>query len=224
MRFFSTDICGNSLRPSGHCTMPASTIFEGLRPTRLSPLKRISPSATRFKPLMARKMVLLPAPLAPSSTTSSPWPTSRLTPSRARKLPYLTTTLSSCSIVTPQVSLDHLRIALDLGRRALGDLLAVVEHDDLVRKAHDHVHLVLDQADGQPVLDHLPDQLCQTCGLVGVDATCRFVQQHHGRLSRQRQRERDTLAFLLADVGDHPVCDVGQADEFQHFLGLFTAL
>ena len=35
-------------------------------------------------------------------------------------------------------------------RRALGDLLAVVEHGDLLRDAHDDLHVVLDEQDREP--------------------------------------------------------------------------
>src|SRR4030095_8993624 len=44
-----------------------------------------------------------------------------------------------------EVGLDHLGVSLDLGRRALGDARAVVEHGDPVGDPHDHLHLVLDE-------------------------------------------------------------------------------
>ena len=40
----------------------------------------------------------------------------------------------------------------DLVRRALGDLLAVVEDGDPVADAHDHPHVVLDEQDRQAEL------------------------------------------------------------------------
>ena len=39
--------------------------------------------------------------------------------------------------------------ALDLGGQALGDLLAVVQHGDVVGDLHDHAHVVLDEQDGE---------------------------------------------------------------------------
>src|SRR3712207_6973039 len=44
-------------------------------------------------------------------------------------------------------SLDHPRVAAHLGGRALGDLLAVVQHGDALRDLHDQAHVVLDQED-----------------------------------------------------------------------------
>ena len=43
-----------------------------------------------------------------------------------------------------------LRVAADLVRRALGDLLAVVQDRDPVADPHDHPHVVLDEQDRQP--------------------------------------------------------------------------
>ena len=45
----------------------------------------------------------------------------------------------------PEVGLDDARVVADLGGRALGDLAAEVEHDDLVGDRHDHRHVVLDE-------------------------------------------------------------------------------
>ena len=54
----------------------------------------------------------------------------------------------AASAGAPQVGLDDPRVALDLRRRALGDLLAEVEHGDAVGDAHDQAHVVLDQQHG----------------------------------------------------------------------------
>src|SRR5690606_4842173 len=131
-------ISGNSLRPSGHCTTPACTSADGRRPVTSSPFRVMLPAEGFSRPLMVLNKVVLPAPLAPSSTTSSPCPTVMDTLSRALKLSYLASTFSSFNILfTPQVSLDDHRIVLDLFRGSLGDLLAVVQHHDLVRQTHD---------------------------------------------------------------------------------------
>src|SRR4029453_8638881 len=56
----------------------------------------------------------------------------------------------------PEVGLDHALVLLDLLRRALSDLLAVVEHRHAVRNPHHHLHVVLDQeASGRPPLGSL---------------------------------------------------------------------
>ena len=45
--------------------------------------------------------------------------------------------------------------------RALGDLLAEVEHDDPVGDAHDQAHVVLDEQHGEPSVADLADQVHQ---------------------------------------------------------------
>src|SRR5215831_20951538 len=44
-----------------------------------------------------------------------------------------------------EISIDDLLILLDLGRDAVGDLAAVVEHHHAVGDVHHHAHVVLDQ-------------------------------------------------------------------------------
>ena len=47
----------------------------------------------------------------------------------------------------PQISLDHLRILLDLAGRPDGDRLAVVDHLNRLADAHHDLHVVLDEQD-----------------------------------------------------------------------------
>src|SRR6266568_2113246 len=67
----------------------------------------------------------------------------------------------------PQVRLDDARVGPDLGGVALRDLLPVVEDDDLLRDAHDQSHVVLDEEDGDVLVQDLVDQLHQVDLLLG---------------------------------------------------------
>src|SRR5215831_16977403 len=49
----------------------------------------------------------------------------------------------------PEIGVDHILVALHLGRRAIGNLAAVVEHHHPVRQVHHHAHVVLDEGDGR---------------------------------------------------------------------------
>src|SRR4051812_10694611 len=49
-----------------------------------------------------------------------------------------------CSMGNPQVSGDHVLVPAHFVRRAVADLLAVVEHDHAVTDVHHHAHVVLD--------------------------------------------------------------------------------
>src|SRR6185295_13705711 len=46
-----------------------------------------------------------------------------------------------------KVRLDHALVRLDHPRRALGDLLAVVEHEHVLAEPHHDLHVVLDEQD-----------------------------------------------------------------------------
>src|SRR5881628_2899207 len=77
--------------------------------------------------------------------------------------------------------LGHARVGLDVARRALGDLLAVVEHGDAVRDLHHHPHVVLDEDDGEAQLaDEPPEQRHQRPCLRLRHARGRLVEQEQG--------------------------------------------
>ncbi len=86
-------------------------------------------------------------------------------------------------VLDAEIGGDHLRIGLDLGGRALRDLAPVIEHDDVVRNAHDDAHVVLDQKDRQRMLfADLEKQVVQLAGFARVEACRRLVEaKKHGR-------------------------------------------
>src|SRR3954447_2284426 len=96
--------------------------------------------------------------------------------------------------LAPQVRLDHGRIALDLGRRALGDLAAEVEHVNPVGKAHDQVHMVLDQEDREVERPANPANLSpELLHLLVVQPPGRLVQQQELRARSEGARQLDAL-------------------------------
>src|SRR3984957_3313521 len=131
--------------------MPAPTMAAGGIPVMSRPSKRIRPDWAASSPMIAFSMVLLPAPLLPTSATTSPGSTSRLTSSTARTGPYETRTPETSSkgiVARPQVGVDDVRVLSDFGRRALCDFLAVVQDKDLFAYVHHKPHIVLDEEDG----------------------------------------------------------------------------
>ena len=86
-----------------------------------------------------------------------------------------------------EVGGDDGRVALDLRGRALGDLLAEVQHDDAVGDAHDELHVVLDEQHAHAALGvDLLDQPGEVPLLDRVGARGRLVEQQHSRLGAQR--------------------------------------
>src|SRR5204863_7927997 len=101
--------------------------------------------------MMVRRHVVLPAPLRPRSMVSEFGATLKSTPCRMWYCPMcVCTALSSRRSGTcdPEVSLLHDRHGDDFGGRALGDELALVQHDDAVGERAHYVHLVLDEQHG----------------------------------------------------------------------------
>ena len=74
-------------RPSGTCTSPSRTSWWGGTPVISLPAKEIAPLRGRTMPEMARRVVLLPAPLLPMRVTISPGSTESETPFRAWMAP-----------------------------------------------------------------------------------------------------------------------------------------
>ena len=73
MMFSRTVRPGNTRRPSGTCAMPSRTIACGPRPAIGLPSNTIVARRGSSRPEIARSVVDLPAPFAPSSVTTSPF-------------------------------------------------------------------------------------------------------------------------------------------------------
>src|SRR5262249_32090702 len=104
---------------------------------------------------MLSMMVVRPAPLRPTSETTSPSSTLNVTPRRMcagpRKV-FMASTSSntclsfaiSCRQRRAEKDVGDVLVRLDLFRRPVGEEFAFVHHDDAVRVAEHHVHVVLD--------------------------------------------------------------------------------
>src|SRR3972149_8894155 len=109
--------------------------------------------------MMVRRMVDLPAPLDPMSVTTSPWSTPRETPLMASTPSYLTRiSLTSKSILNPQIGFNDLPVPADFLGRAFGDLLSVVQHHNALAELHDGLHVVLHHNQGDTPLPEAADE------------------------------------------------------------------
>src|SRR5215472_6607471 len=107
------------------------------------PSSVIEPLRLASRPIIARMVVVLPAPLRPRSVTTSPAFTSKVMPWRMWLSPYQACTSRTASswvsgMAGPHISFDDLRIGGDLGVGSLGQHLAAGEHRDAVREVGDH--------------------------------------------------------------------------------------
>src|SRR5512139_1707821 len=160
--------------------MPRCAISGVGRPAMGWPSKVTVPCEAAHRPMMVLSVVVLPAPLRPSSMVTWPVGTVKSTPCRMWYWPMWvctpcsTRSLSVISAPSPfegegrvgggrhdsrraclgrqaEVSLLHHRRGDHLGRLAIGHQLPVVQHDDAVGELAHHVHLVFHEQDGRVV-------------------------------------------------------------------------
>ena len=100
-----------------------------------------------------------------------------------------------------QVRLDDARVGPHVGGRALGDLLAVVEHGDVLGDAHDDLHVVLDQHDRDAALvAQLAHERGELIGLLRVHAGRRLVEQQQLRVRGQRPGDLHPPLIAVGEV------------------------
>src|SRR5262245_43145628 len=128
--------------------MPRRAMRFGGSPMSSRPSNRTDPWRLRTMPMIDFSVVVLPAPLRPSSVTTSPGYTSKSGPCRMCDSSYHAssprTARSGSGMARPQIRLDHLGIARDAGVVALGEDLAARQHRDGLRQVLDHAQVVLD--------------------------------------------------------------------------------
>src|SRR5690349_4478733 len=133
--------------------MPRRTFCAGSPFDQACPAKRTWPPRARSRPRMVLRVVDLPAPLCPSSATTSPSSTRRLTPCSTVLLPYpacrASTSRSALGIaLDAEVDFRERRIARDLIGFAACEHPALVQKHDFVRELRDELHVVFDQQHG----------------------------------------------------------------------------
>src|SRR5436305_14575834 len=103
-------------------------------------------------PMIDFSVVVLPAPLRPSSVTTSPARTSKLTPWSTWDSPYQACSPSTdsngapltSSMADPEIGFAHIRVGRDRCVVAFGEDAAAREHRDAVRQARNDTEIVLD--------------------------------------------------------------------------------
>ena len=120
-------------------------------------------------------------------------------------------------LLVAEVGGDHRRIALHLGRRALGDLDAEVEDQHAVGDVHHETHVVLDEEDGDPqLLADVEDEPGHVLGLLEVHPGDRLVEEQQLGVHRQRPPELDALLDAVRQQGDRilaPLLDLEEVDD-----------
>ena len=92
-----------------------------------------------------------------------------------------------------EIGLDHLRIARNVRRQALGELRTRIQHDDAVRQAHDRLHQVLDDNYRYTARSNTPDDADHVLDLSRIETGQRFVEQQQRGLRRECASKFETL-------------------------------
>ena len=116
-----------------------------------------------------------------------------------------------------EIGLDHQRIALNVRRRALGDLLAEIEHRHAVADPHHQPHIVLDQQYGDAAALELGDGIQERHALGHVHAGGRLVEQKNIWLRRQRPRDLQKTPLRVRQLRGAVVGAMGEADGLKRF-------
>ena len=173
----------------------------------------------------------MPAPLGPSTATTSPGSMREVDPSNdldvavARPEPaglderaHVVTSCGQAPAVgrhggRTQVRVDHRGVAGDLRRSALRDLSPEVQHDDAVAGLQQQRHVVLDEEDPDAAAaGHRSDRGAELGAFVVVQPRGRLVQQQHRGLGDQRTGDADEPCHavgqrrrpLVEHVGSRP--------------------
>src|SRR5215510_13043826 len=121
----------------------------------------------------------------------------------------------------PEVCIDNALVAADLLGRPFSDLLAVIEHRNSLRDAHDHLHVVLDKEDGDALVDDLADQLHKRDLLLRREAGGGLVQQQQPGLGRQRPRDLEPALLPVRKVPGvivRPPLDADESEELHSLI------
>src|SRR5688500_10314250 len=146
-RFSCTLRLAKMPRSSGQKATPRRATLSAGKRMVSTPENLIEPSRRPTMPITDLSVVVLPAPLRPSSVTTSPSRTSKSMPCRMCDSPYQALrplTSRRLGMSRPEVRLHHARIPGYRVVVAFGEDLTPLQHRDGVGKVRDHRQVVLD--------------------------------------------------------------------------------
>ena len=180
-------------------------------------------SADADTPASVFSVVLLPAPLRPSSATTSRSRTVIETIEQDMRVAVIgidpldldharRCCRAAHGIRRPaEIGFLHARIVGDFLRRALGQLAAFVQDGDAVGELEHGVHVVLDQNDGA-ALAQIADELLDALALGRAQAGERLVEQQHRRPRRQSKAELEPALLAIGKSVDDEVGAFGKPE------------
>src|SRR3954462_8940211 len=213
-RFSLTSRLAKIPRSSGQKATPMRAIRSEEDRMISCPLKRIEPVRLPIIPITDFSVVVLPAPLRPSSVTTSPAFTLKLMPCRMWDSPYqacrseterpsapavlaAASAIFNSTMTSPQIGFLDALVLGQFGIIAFCQYLAGRQHRDDVGPVGAHAEIMFDHENGVLRRNAL-DQRCDLVDVFMTHAGHRLVEQHHLGVERQRRRNFERA---LAAVG-----------------------
>src|SRR6478736_2806430 len=233
-RFSRTSRLAKIPRSSGQKAMPIRAILSDEARVMSSLLKRIEPVRLPMIPITDFSVVVFPAPLRPSSVTTSPAFTLKLTPWRMWDSPYqasrfltsrtcvpvdvaVASAIFKSGMTGPQIGFLDPLVFRQLGIIAFRQHLAARQHRDDVRKVGHHAQIVFDHQDGVLGRDAL-DQRRDLVNVFVAHAGHRLVEQHHLGVERQRCRNFKCALASIGHLDRRRVGEFAQTDVVQQLM------
>src|SRR5262249_38537845 len=172
--------------------------------------------------MMLRIVVVLPAPLRPTSPTMAPVSTTRLSPRRMVTALIATVIPSTRSmLVLAKNGTTDLRACQHIGYRTVGNYFSTVKCDGPHGVALNDLHIVLYENRGDTALLERRHQCIHHGKLVArTHAAGWFVHQQRLRLENDRQHHVENLARTFREVRHGPCCLIAQPESRQDLISL----
>src|SRR5215471_7970762 len=183
---------------------------------------------------MLSMMVVRPAPLRPTSETTSPSSTLNVTPRRMcagpRKVFMASTSSSTCLSFAiscrqrrAEKDVGDVLVRLDLLRRPVGEEPAFVHHHDAVRVAEHHVHVVLDDDGRHRAGAHDRGYGIHDLRLLArAHPARRLVEKEEFRAQRISHRDVEELALALCQAAGRHAALAVEPEPAEDVEGLAT--
>ncbi len=116
-----------------------------------------------------------------------------------------------CHARLAEIDLAHARVIADRLRRAVGQHLALVQHDDPGREPENDLHVVLDQQD-RHLRGQLADLRQHAIALARAHAGGRLVEQQQARPGGERERDLEEPPVAVREHSGLVPCAFGEPD------------
>src|SRR5215831_2767080 len=211
--------------------MPLRGTSWGSQRDRSKPSNSTVPRVRGASPMIARRVVVFPTPLRPSSAAHSPDCTSKVTPCRMCSFPICTWTSSSRSIgllldivlvlLAAEIGLAHALVGGNPFRAAGCEDRPLRHHGNVVGDFEHDLHIVLNDDD----VDHsceLLDLRGRTFGLGRTHAAGWLVEQEQPWLGDQRHADLEQSHIAIGQCAGLPLRQRAETDLLERALDLFT--